>query len=137
MKKILVGYDVSNHSKKALNFALELAKTSEIELIVLFVRSKYDRSFIKEEDINDDEAKNKVKEMMKNAIKTVVRSGVIVEGVILKGDPALKILEYTEENDIDLIVIGARGIGDAGLYKLGSVAEKLARYSTIPVLIAR
>jgi nucleotide-binding universal stress UspA family protein len=137
MKKILIPYDMSGASRKAMSFALELAKGSKSELVVLFVRSKYDDNFIKEAEVTEDEAKNKVKEMIKNAIKTVVRSGIKVEGVILKGDVAEKIIEYSDDNNIDLIIMGAKGITNSEKYKLGSVAEKVARYSSKSVLIAR
>ena len=137
MKKILIGYDVSSQSKKALNYAVTMAEKFDSELVLLFVRSKFDRSFIDDPEITEEESKGKIKEMMKSAIKTVIRSGIKVECVILKGDPAFKLIEYSEENDIDLIIIGSVGIGDSGKFKLGSVAEKLVRYSKKPIFIAR
>ena len=137
MKRILVGYDKSVTSEKALSLAIELSGKMEFEIVVAFVRSKYDLDFMKDSDITDIEAKKQVKEMIKDAVKTVIKSGIKVEGVILKGDPALKIMEYAEDKDIDLIILGATGIGDVGRYKLGGVAEKVTRYSKKPVLIAR
>ena len=89
------------------------------------------------EEIGTKEIKERVKNMIKDAVKTVIRSKIKVEGVILKGDVAMKILEYSEDRDIDLIVIGATGIGDIGMFKLGNVAEKPIHYSKKPVLIAK
>ena len=137
MKKILVGYDLSPGSEKALNLAIELARDRDVELAILFVRSKYDRNFIKENDLTEADIKERLKDMMKEAVKTVIRSDIKVEGVILKGDISRKIMDYSEEKDVDLVIIGATGIGDFGKYKLGSIAEKLAHYSTKPVLIVR
>lgn len=137
MKKILVCYDKSEDSEKALDMSLELVKDREIELAILFVRSKYDRNFIEGDDLSETDIKNQIKNMMKDTIKKVIRSKVKVEGVILKGDPTWKIIEYCGQNSVDLILIGATGIGSGGKYNLGSIAEKLARYSKIPVLIVR
>ncbi|UCH88382.1 MAG: universal stress protein [Thermoplasmata archaeon] len=137
MKKILVGYDTSKHSDRALELAIELAKNSECDLITMFVRSKYDRSFITEASMPEEEVKVKMKDMMKDTVKKIIQEGVQVEGVILKGDVATKIIEYSLEHEIDLIVLGALGIGETEKYKLGSVAEKVVRYSNTPVLIAR
>jgi nucleotide-binding universal stress UspA family protein len=137
MKKILVCYDRSTESKKALSLALEIVKDTECEIALLFVRSQFDKSFIEGEDVTEADAKNQIKEMMKETIKTILRSKVKVEGVILKGDPAQKILDYSNKNDLDLILIGATGIGSEEDYKLGSVAEKVVRYCTKPVLVAK
>lgn len=137
MKRILICYDKSDYSRKALNIGLTIAKGTNRELVVLFVRSTHEKKFIEEENASDAEIKNQVKEMMKKTITTLIRSKVRAEGVILKGDTATKIIEYSEENNIDLIIMGALGIGDTGVFKLGSVAEKVSRYSKKPVLITR
>ncbi|WP_135304792.1 universal stress protein [Haloarcula amylovorans] len=50
------------------------------------------------------------------------------------GDPAVVIITYAMENDIDLIVMGTRGKTGFERYLLGSVAEKVVRLSPIPVL---
>jgi nucleotide-binding universal stress UspA family protein len=48
-----------------------------------------------------------------------------------------KILEYTDANDIDLMVVGTHGRTGLGRYLLGSVTEKLVRISDVPVLTVR
>lgn len=50
------------------------------------------------------------------------------------GDPAIAVVAYAVENDIDLIVMGTRGKTGFERYLLGSVAEKVVRVSPIPVL---
>ena len=50
-------------------------------------------------------------------------SGVKVNPVYLKGIPAEKILEYAEENDIDLIVMGTQGLTGIKRFLIGSVAK--------------
>jgi len=53
------------------------------------------------------------------------------------GDPHQIILDYTEQNDIDMIVMGTHGRTGFDRYLLGSVAEKVVRLSDVPVLTVR
>lgn len=64
------------------------------------------------------------------------RAGVTdVHSAYLMGDPASTILQFATEKDIDLIVLGHRGLGPTqGL--LGGVARKLVNMTTISCLIA-
>ncbi|MDQ2072046.1 universal stress protein [Haloarcula sp. NS06] len=56
---------------------------------------------------------------------------------IERGPPHRAILDYADENDIDLIVMGTHGRTGIERYLLGSVAEKVVRTSDVPVLTAR
>ena len=76
MKKILVCYDRSDFSQKALNFAKELIRGTECEIAILFVRSQYDKSFIEGEDFNETDIKNQIKDMMKDIIKTIIKKRI-------------------------------------------------------------
>ncbi|MEF8829384.1 MAG: universal stress protein [Haloarcula sp.] len=65
-----------------------------------------------------------------------------VEGVdtvtaVERGAPHSAILDYADENDVDLIVMGTHGRTGVERYLLGSVAEKVVRTSDVPVLTVR
>jgi nucleotide-binding universal stress UspA family protein len=64
-------------------------------------------------------------------------TGVKVEPVYLRGSPAEKILEYAEESNIDLIVMGTQGLTGIKRFLIGSVAENVLRHSKVPVMIVR
>ncbi|ELY57509.1 universal stress protein [Natronolimnohabitans innermongolicus] len=53
------------------------------------------------------------------------------------GSPDRKIVDLAEESDVDLIVVGSHGRTGASRVLLGSVAEKIARRSPVPVTIVR
>jgi nucleotide-binding universal stress UspA family protein len=53
------------------------------------------------------------------------------------GKPHRVILEYADEHDIDLIVMGTHGRSGLDRYLLGSVAEKVVRMSDVPVVTIR
>ncbi|WP_254525959.1 universal stress protein [Natrinema caseinilyticum] len=63
--------------------------------------------------------------------------GVDVVTETRKGEPAQEILEYSEENNIDIIVMGTHGRSGFDHVLIGSVAERVVRHATIPVLTVR
>jgi len=56
---------------------------------------------------------------------------------ILEGDPADKIIEWSEHDSIDLIVVGNKGMTGAARFLLGSVPAKVLQYASSDVLITR
>ena len=62
-------------------------------------------------------------------------AGVVVEKVVLEGNPAQVIVNFASENSIDLIVMGTVGLTGWKHTLLGSVAEKVVRTSTCPVTV--
>ncbi len=62
---------------------------------------------------------------------------VPVETVVLQGNAYERILDYADESDADLIVMGTHGRTGVDRYLLGSVTEKVVRTSDVPVLTVR
>jgi nucleotide-binding universal stress UspA family protein len=62
-------------------------------------------------------------------------AGVEIEPVIEVGKPRDVIVRFIEENDIDVIVMTSQGRGGVKRALLGSVTERVARTTTIPVLV--
>ncbi|HID26562.1 MAG TPA: universal stress protein [Methanosarcinales archaeon] len=61
----------------------------------------------------------------------------MVERVILDGNPAEEIVNFANNNSIDLIVMGTMGKSGLDRFLLGSVAEKVTRTSLIPVMVVK
>ncbi|MFB6157497.1 MAG: universal stress protein [Haloferacaceae archaeon] len=57
-----------------------------------------------------------------------------VEGTVTRGTPHRHILDYVDQYDIDLVVMGTHGRSGVERYLLGSVTEKVVRLSDVPVL---
>lgn len=57
-----------------------------------------------------------------------------IRGTVAAGSPYRQILNYADENDVDLIVMGTHGRQGVERYLLGSVAEKVVRTADCPVL---
>ncbi|PSQ03885.1 stress response protein [Halobacteriales archaeon QS_6_71_20] len=62
---------------------------------------------------------------------------VPVETAIVDGSPSAEIVRYAEDADCDLVVMGTHGRGGIDRLLLGSVAEKVVRASSVPVLTVR
>ena len=62
-------------------------------------------------------------------------AGIVVEKVVLEGNPAQVIVNFASENSIDLIVMGTVGLTGWKHTLLGSVAEKVVRTSICPVTV--
>ena len=94
--------------------------------------------------VDTEEWYRKAQENVKTAIKKYVsgtadkmkKEGINAKGVVLEGRAGDEILDYAKSNKIDLIVISTHGRSGVSRWVMGSVADKVLRHSSIPVLIA-
>jgi len=75
--------------------------------------------------------------LLAQVAKDLSSHGVNAHTALQRGDAATKILQYIEENNIDLVVTGSRGLGKIQGWFLGSVSRKLAHYAKCSVLIVK
>ena len=145
-KKILVGLDGSKHGIEAAQEAIALAKASDAELHLLTVTRPYKvspqlRQFLEAENLLG-EPKYVMDEMTRSIVSAAeelaAKAGVKnVKTVIREGKPARTLLDYAKGNGIDLIVVGARGVGELEAALLGSVSQKVSMLSPCTVTIVR
>ncbi len=76
---------------------------------------------------------------MKNALGASEEAAnqIRLQSVVLAGNPAGRIVQYARNNSIDLIVMSTHGRTGIKPWALGSVADKVARASPVPVLLVR
>ena len=85
-----------------------------------------------------DEARDKLDEKLKSVLTDTERAALnVVESAVGTGQPADEIVEYADNNAVDLIVIGTHGRGGVERMWLGSVTEKVLRRAHCPVLVLR
>ena len=70
-------------------------------------------------------------------LRNVEPAGVVVVTEVRTGDPAEIILRVAAERGVDLIVMASHGRGAIGRVAFGSVADRVARAASVPVMIVR
>ncbi|AKB19869.1 MULTISPECIES: universal stress protein [unclassified Methanosarcina] len=140
--KIMVATDGSELVKKAVDTAIEIARLGGAKLYAIHVVESGSISLTHPRDMGWDKAmKEHLTAEGKKAAAYVETAGkaanVEVEPVILEGNPAHEIIEFAEENDIDLIVMGTHGRTGVQRFLLGSVAQNVTRHSRKAVLVVR
>jgi nucleotide-binding universal stress UspA family protein len=145
--KILVPLDGSEHANHALNMALDLAeKYSAMLLLVsafhcIYLQFNPDSDFISFEAMQQCQKgrKSSHEKILSEALKTAnkVKPNVTVSTKLLKGRPADQIVETAKKDNVNLIVMGSRGLGGLTQLFLGSVSDQVADKAPCPVLIAK
>ncbi|MEZ0319775.1 MAG: universal stress protein [Pyrobaculum sp.] len=125
-KRILVAYDGSEHAKKAVEHAVGLAKALGSALFVITVAT--DPSQV---------ALERARKTAEEAAKAIASAGLEAEVEVRNGAPATEILNYAEEKEADLIVMGSRGLSAIQRLVLGSVSQAVASRAKVPVLIVK
>ncbi len=136
--KILIATDGSDNTEKAIRYGMELACIAGADVCAVYVLDS--GAFA---SLPVDAAWENMYELLRTegreALKIIEdmgeKSGVPVECSVLDGHPAHEIVNYAQENNIDLIVIGTLGKTGLDRILLGSVATAIIHRSTIPVMV--
>ncbi|MDY0129111.1 MAG: universal stress protein [Methanosarcina vacuolata] len=139
-RNIVIATDGSKNVQRAISHGIEFAKLSGAIVHALYVVNT--PSTISE---NWTAGKETIYNIMKNDGKKAVSkikeigeaSGVEVREVLLEGYPSNEIIDFAENNNIDLIVMGSLGATGLERFLIGSVAETVVRGSKVPVLVVR
>jgi nucleotide-binding universal stress UspA family protein len=140
MEKILVPVDGSEQSHKAVAFAVDLAKHYNATLYLLHV---FKLTIIPEglgEYVVAERAElqalgDKIISAAKDEAKG--RGIELIQTTVVEGDPAERIIDYAKEHDVDIIVIGSRGLGTFKGLLLGSVSSKVSHRADRTCVIVR
>jgi nucleotide-binding universal stress UspA family protein len=148
LDKILIAFDGSEQSKRALHYALVLTEKFSSELIILTV---YNRPVIPvfgidEDTITDPDFTNYI-ETMKRASRTLLNAAeeiakrdwpsVNYVSLIKEGRPASMIMSVAENEDVDLVILGDKGVGGVSGWVLGSTSKSVVDNCKKPVLVVK
>ena len=137
MKNILVPVDGSEGSDRAVAEAIAMAEICEAKLNFLYVAN------INQLAINaclSDailEAVTKAGNVILDRDIEMVPSGIEKDAYSETGSPAVVILDFAASNDIDLIIMGSRGLGIVKGVLLGSVSQYIVEQAKCPVLVVK
>lgn len=136
IRKILCPADFSEMSKKALHISRELALVFSSGIDVMHVLPESVMKKMKNLE-NKDRAMKDVYEQEKSRFaEFLAGSSLETIGIMDQGEPHKRIVALAKEKDIDLIVMGARGLGFIKGMLIGSVTDAVLKSSPCPVLVA-
>lgn len=144
-KKILVPTDFSEYSARAFDRALNIARESDGEVVLLHVVDQDIQACNMEYCLDESEVDRQQKAMLtgandrlrKEVEKFALARDVKVTTEVRDGIPYNEILKYEDLNNIELIVIGSHGRSAILRYFLGSVTSNILKGAKSEVLLVR
>ncbi|MBA3283478.1 MAG: universal stress protein [Nitrosopumilus sp.] len=154
--KILLAIDGSKPSMDAAEDAIEIAKNNKSQLIVIHVIDFYKYPYLLSSTVlaptfgsrRFEEDKKKAEEWIKAVKEKFIQSNAVNNGdadtknlktEIIEGKTsvAATIVDYAESKNVDLIVIGSRGVTGFKKMLVGSVTSDVVKYAHCSVLVIR
>jgi len=138
-QSILVPYDGSKFSEIALKRACQMVKINQGEILVFYVIPRY-------EEVLEFFKTSWMKEILMREAETIIKSAQEIafkEGILIKTkiEPEdhvdVRIVETAKQFKIDIIIMGARGLGNLDRIIIGSVVRGVIVNAPCPVLIAK
>jgi nucleotide-binding universal stress UspA family protein len=153
-ERILVPLDGSEHSQRALETAIEIAKKFSSHIVLLHVYSVTVTPVIVPEPTTVtpagvpvatsaevakmvDAARDFGREILAEGKRKVQDEGIEADTVLREGNSAQEIVKLAREGQFGLVVVGARGIHKIREILMGSVSEGVAKNAPCPVLVVK
>ena len=136
--RILLPLDGSALAEKALPHAIAQAERFQAELILLKVLEllpkdrRLSSSIVK---ATYDLTETLAREYLAQVALNVQKHKIPVQAITVEGRPHAEIVQYAETNAVDLIVMSTHGYSGFGRWLMGSVADRVARGASVPVLL--
>jgi nucleotide-binding universal stress UspA family protein len=137
-KRILLASDGSEHSLRAADQAIELAKCtpdSYVEVVYVIDSSKAKSDVL--QNWNNHGVADVRRERIKETEAKAKDADISYELKFLRGEPGPTIVKHANENEFDVVVVGSRGLNALQEMVLGSVSHKIAKRINCPVLIVK
>jgi nucleotide-binding universal stress UspA family protein len=146
--KVLVAYDGSDASKRALDHAAKMAAMFEGELIILTVVPKvsvpvYSNAELGAQAMDIASLQERMRENYGQSIKKAEEEihglypHLKVDTIITEGRPASIIVSEADKQGVSLIVMGSRGLGGITGWILGSTSRQVVDLCTKAILIVK
>ena len=140
--KVLLATDGSENANAAAKFLSSFRMQEGSEIVVLHViqrkSSRIPRSG------SAQQALEQIRQLMhENAEKLIedtkrnLSTEAKITTTVKEGDPAEEIIETASEVDADMIVVGSKGLGAIKQFLLGSVSQRVSRYSSKSVMLVK
>lgn len=138
-RRILLPLDGSPLAEQAVPHAIGQAERFQAELLLLKVlqplpeRSMSSPGRRQAEDLSAQMAR----EYLEGVAAVIREQDIPVQVVTVEGQAHPQIVQFAEENEVDMIVMSTRGQSGLSRWLIGSVADRVVRGATVPVLLIR
>ncbi len=140
IKKILIPIDGSDHSTRAAEFGLSVAKLVGAQVMVVYVidtvvLDQIAKGSEREEvelELKQDGSRN-----INYVLKLAEKQNVKAASLLAKGRPFEQVVNLAKGLEMDLIVMGTYGRRGADRILIGSVAERVIEYASCPILVVK
>lgn len=143
-KKVLVAYDAEKQSQKVLGFAIDLVKGTDAQVFIVTSLKVPDRALLEISLSNDDNMLDVEKsafayyEKKQEAVVTELeKNGISTQVALLFGNPGEAIVEFSEKENFDLIIMGSSNRGFIRRALLGSVSSYVINNAVCAVTIVK
>jgi nucleotide-binding universal stress UspA family protein len=134
-KKILVGIDGSENSKRAAIAAANLAELFKGSVTLVSVVKPGEYSLAVEDKAFLENLKEFHMDLVQAASDDIKREGIEIETIIELGTPWKELTRLAHDGQYDLIVVGSRGVGQVAEFLIGSNSTRVVQHSSVPVLV--
>lgn len=137
-KHILLAADGSENAVRATKEAIKIGSCNKEALIEVVYVANFEKAKSEVLHATSSEALNLERRKKIAKIEQLLRdSNVSYKVKILHGTPGLEIVKYANEQHVDLVVIGSRGLNGLQEMVLGSVSHKVMKRVNCPALIVK
>jgi nucleotide-binding universal stress UspA family protein len=148
LKKILMAIDKSGYKDKVIVYAITLAKALEAHITAIHVLDKSSLGIAGDLmgfyrggkiEVYVDALKEQAGQLLAEAEALGKKEGISMKVEVLTHSPSIAegIIDYAKRNDIDLIVVGTKGLTGLEKFLMGSVASNVIAHAHCPVLAIR
>lgn len=136
---VLVPMDHSPLARRALEHALEVHPDASVTVVhvVDYVEESYSAEVLVGPEELRERAEARTDDLFETARELAADHDVAVETVTRFGDPARTIVDYVDEADVDLVVIGSHGRSLLSRILLGDTADRVVQRAPVPVTVVR
>lgn len=143
-KKVLVAYDAEKQSRKVLEFAIDLVKGTDAQVFIVTSLKVPDRALLEISLSNDDNmldveksAFSYYEKKQEAVVVELEKNGISTQVALLFGNPGEAIVEFSEKENFDLIIMGSSNRGFIRRALLGSVSSYVINNAVCAVTIVK
>lgn len=134
---ILIPTDGSDHAERGVEHGLKVAAVHDSMVHALYVvdESVYgDTPAVSGYEAFLEKVEEEGGRSVESVVERALDRGLEATGTVLRGRPVDAILEYVDDNDVDVVVMGKRGAAGVEPPRLGSVTERVVSRAEVPVV---